>query len=211
MRPGANRVKPLDRPWCAPHLTPMPDAFSPDDFARPVDEVARRLIGATLTVEGVGGRIVETEAYDASDPAAHSFRGPTARNAAMFGPVGRAYVYRIYGLHWCLNLVCGDHPGGAVLIRALEPTQGLETMRARRGVEPPRLLCSGPARLCQALGVDAALDHAPMTAPPFSLTPGPTAPSLLCGPRIGITKAADLPRRWGEAGSRWLSRPFALA
>ena len=187
----------------------MPDAFSPEDFARPVDEVARRLIGAMLSVDGVGGRVVETEAYDAGDPAAHSFRGPTTRNAAMFGPVGHAYVYRIYGLHWCLNLVCGDRPGGAVLIRALEPTQGLEAMRARRGVETARLLCSGPARLCQALGVDAALDHAPMLAAPFSLTPGAASPALACGPRIGITKAADLPRRWGEAGSPWLSRPFA--
>lgn len=185
----------------------MPDAFTPADFVRPVDEVARLLIGATLTVDGVGGRIVETEAYDADDPASHSFRGPTPRNAAMFGPAGAAYVYRIYGLHWCLNLVCGDRPGGAVLVRALEPTQGLETMRARRGAEAPRLLCSGPARLCQALGVDARLDHASMLRAPFSLRPGRAAPALLSGPRIGITKAADRRRRWGEPGP-WLSRPF---
>ncbi|HEV2083094.1 MAG TPA: DNA-3-methyladenine glycosylase [Brevundimonas sp.] len=188
----------------------MAAAFTTDDFARPVDEVARLLIGATLTVNGVGGRIVETEAYDVGDPASHSFRGPTPRNAAMFGPVGRAYVYRIYGLHWCLNLVCGDHPGGAVLIRALEPTHGLEIMWARRGVDRAGLLCSGPARLCQALGVDGALDGAPMLSPPFALTPGPATPELLCGPRIGITKAADLPRRWGESGA-WLSRPFPRA
>ncbi|MBU1325761.1 MAG: DNA-3-methyladenine glycosylase [Alphaproteobacteria bacterium] len=187
----------------------MADALTPADFARPVDEVARRLIGATLTVDGVGGRIVETEAYDAGDPASHSFRGPTVRNAAMFGPVGRAYVYRIYGLHWCLNLVCGEAPGGAVLIRALEPTQGLETMRARRGVEPARLLCSGPARLCQALGVTRELDGADLSDAPFALAPGRPPHALAAGPRIGITRAADLPRRWGEAGSPWLSRPFA--
>lgn len=187
----------------------MATPFAASDFARPVDEVARLLIGATLTVAGVGGRIVETEAYDAGDPASHSFRGPTVRNAAMFGPVGRAYVYRIYGLHWCLNLVCGDAPGGAVLIRALEPTQGLETMRARRGVEPARLLCSGPARLCQALGVTRELDGADLRDPPFVLSPGLPADRLAVGPRIGITRAAELPRRWGEAGSPWLSRPFA--
>lgn len=187
----------------------MAAAFAPSDFARPVDEVARLLIGATLTVDGVGGRIVETEAYDALDPASHSFRGPTARNAAMFGPVGRAYVYRIYGLHWCLNLVCGDQPGGAVLIRALEPTEGLGAMRARRSVEAPRLLCSGPARLCQALGVSRDLDGASMLERPFSLSPGVGTRRLVAGPRIGITRAADLPRRWGEAGSVWLSRPFA--
>ena len=145
----------------------MADAFTPADFTRPVDEVARLLIGATLTVDGVGGRIVETEAYDVGDPASHSFRGPTARNAAMFGPVGRAYVYRIYGLHWCLNLVCGDAPGGAVLIRALEPRVGLPDMVLRRAREDPRLLCSGPARLCQALGVTGRMNGASMTEPPF--------------------------------------------
>lgn len=186
----------------------MPSGFTSQDLARPVDEVARRLIGATLTVNGVGGRIVETEAYDDADAASHSHRGPTARNAAMFGPVGRAYVYRIYGLHWCLNLVCGDRPGGAVLIRALEPTIGLDVMASRRGVQAARMLCSGPARLCQALGVDGTLDHACMLEPPFELSPGHADAALLCGPRIGITKAADLPRRWGEAGSPWLSRPF---
>ena len=190
----------------------MPPAFFPADFfRRPVDEVARGLIGAVLTLDGVGGRIVETEAYDAADPASHSFRGPTTRNAAMFGPVGRAYVYRIYGLHWCLNLVAGEQPGAAVLIRALEPTEGLEIMRGRRGVRADRQLCSGPARLCQALGVDATLNHARMDAPPFALRPGRPVDGLAVGPRIGITQAADLPRRWGEAGSRFLSRPFPLA
>lgn len=186
----------------------MADRFTPADFARSVDDVARRLIGATLTLDGVGGRIVETEAYDVDDPASHSFRGPTARNAAMFGPVGRAYVYRIYGLHWCLNVVCGDRPGGAVLIRALEPTHGLDRMRERRGPLADRLLASGPARLCQALGVDGGHDGGDLTSPPFDLRPGPAA-ALATGPRIGITRAADMPRRWGEAGSPWLSRPFA--
>jgi DNA-3-methyladenine glycosylase len=187
----------------------MADAFTPADFARPVDEVARLLIGATLTVDGVGGRIVETEAYDVGDPASHSFHGPTARNAAMFGPVGRAYVYRIYGLHWCLNLVCGDAPGGAVLIRALEPLAGLDVMRERRGIEAARALCAGPARLCQALGVDARANHASMMEAPFALVPASTPSPVAIGPRIGITKAADLPRRWGAAGSPWLSRPFS--
>jgi DNA-3-methyladenine glycosylase len=186
----------------------MPGAFSPDDFRRPVEDVAQMLIGATLTLDGVGGRIVETEAYDAGDPASHSFRGPTARNRAMFGPVGHAYVYRIYGLHWCLNLVCGDAPGGAVLIRALEPTCGHETMRGRRGPIPDRLLASGPARLCQALAVNGEHDGMSMLSAPFDLTPGGHT-GLVVGPRIGITKAADLPRRWGVAGSPWLSRPFA--
>jgi len=186
----------------------MADAFTPADFARPVDEVARLLIGATLTVDGVGGRIVETEAYDADDPASHSFRGPTARNAAMFGPVGRAYVYRIYGLHWCLNLVCGDAPGGAVLIRALEPLVGLDVMRERRDLEAARALCSGPARLCQALGVDERLNHSSMLERPFALVPASATSPVAIGPRIGITKAADVPRRWGAAGSPWVSRPF---
>jgi len=130
----------------------------PDFFLRPVPAVAHDLVGATLLVDGVGGLVVETEAYDRHDPASHSAAGPTARNAAMFGPPGHAYVYRSYGLHWCLNLVCGDAPGAAVLIRAIEPRHGLAEMRARRGPLADRLLCSGPGRLCQALGVGHALD-----------------------------------------------------
>ena len=177
-------------------------------FAEPPERFAQTLIGATLTVDGVGGVIVETEAYDIDDPASHAFRGPTPRNAPMFGPPGRAYVYRSYGLHWCLNIVCGSRPGGAVLLRALEPTAGLETMSERRGVEDVRRLCAGPGSLCRALGVDIRHNDLPVDAPPFQLVPAPSAPSIVVGPRIGITKAADTPWRFGLAGSRFLSRPF---
>ena len=164
------------------------------------------MIGWTLTMDGVGGRIVETEAYDHEDPASHSFSGPTERNAVMFGPGGYAYVYRSYGIHWCLNLVTGGE-ASAVLIRALEPTEGLELMMARRGLETPRLLCSGPGRLCQALGVTREHNGMRMDQPPFWLEPGPNA-GVVVGPRIGITKAIDAPWRFGEAGSRFLSKPF---
>src|SRR5206468_1698741 len=179
----------------------------PADFLAPSDAVARRLIGAIVLVDGVGGRIVETEAYHHEDPASHSFSGPTPRNAVMFGPPGRIYVYRSYGIHWCMNLVCGDGPGSAVLLRALEPTHGLDLMIARRGLEDPRLLCSGPGRLCQALGVTREHNGFMAAEPPFALEPGPPA-KVVVGPRIGITKAADVPWRFGERGSRYLSRPF---
>ena len=171
---------------------------------------ARDLIGWTLTVDGVGGRIVETEAYHFSDPASHSFSGPTARNAVMFGPPGAVYVYRSYGIHWCMNLVCGDQPGSAVLFRAIEPTEGLDLMIARRGQDNPRLLASGPGRLCQAMGVTHAHNGLSVTAPPFELEPGPPA-DIVVGPRIGITKAAGVPWRFGERGSRFVSRPFLKA
>jgi DNA-3-methyladenine glycosylase len=178
-------------------------------FARDVHEIARELIGAELYVDGVGGRIVEVEAYDHEDPAAHGYRGRTERNATMFGPPGYAYVYRSYGIHWCLNFVCEDvGVADAVLIRALEPLRGIESMIERRGLDDPRLLASGPGRLCQALGVTRADDGLPLDRPPFELRERRTEPELVVGPRIGITKAADLPWRYGLAGSRFLSRPF---
>jgi len=176
-------------------------------LGRPPPVVARELIGWTLTLDGVGGRIVEAEAYHHEDPASHSFTGRTARNAAMFGPLGRAYVYRSYGIHWCLNVVCGASPGSAVLIRALEPTAGLEVMRVRRGLTEARALCSGPGKLCQALGVTRAHDGHPLDRPPFALRPGPNH-GVVSGPRIGLTRGADTPWRFGEAGSRFLSRPM---
>jgi DNA-3-methyladenine glycosylase len=179
-------------------------------FARDVHEVAPELVGAELYVDGVGGVIVEVEAYDHEDPAAHGFRGRTERNASMFGPPGHAYVYRSYGIHWCLNVVCEDEGvASAVLIRALEPTQGLEAMRARRGIDEPRLLCSGPGRLCQALGVTREHDGLPLDRPPFELRARDAEPALSVGPRVGISKAAERPWRYGLAGSRFLSRPFS--
>ncbi len=174
----------------------------------PVAQAARAILGWTLLVDGVGGRIVETEAYDAADPASHSFGGPTARNAAMWGPPACAYVYRIYGLHWCLNLVAGPEPGAAVLLRALEPTHGLDLMRTRRGGDDARRLCAGPGRLCQALGVDRVHDGLPLDQPPFTLRRGPPPPEVSVGPRIGVTKGAGTPWRFGWAGSPCLSRSF---
>jgi DNA-3-methyladenine glycosylase len=184
--------------------------LSRDFFARSVHEVAPELIGCTFLVDGVGGRIVEAEAYDPSDPASHGFRGETARNRAMFGPPGHAYVYRSYGIHWCVNLVCdGAGTASAVLLRALEPTHGLEEMAARRGVFDPRLLCSGPGRLCQALGITGAHDGLPLDEPPFAVLPAATPADVVATPRIGITQAADLPWRYCERGSRYLSRRAA--
>jgi DNA-3-methyladenine glycosylase len=181
-----------------------------DFFARSVHEVAPELIGATLLVDGVGGSIVEVEAYDHEDPASHGYGGRTARNATMFGPPGYAYVYRSYGIHWCLNLVCAQAGvAQAVLIRALEPTQGLEHMRRRRGVADERLLCSGPGRLCQALGVTRDHDGRALDEPPFELRARTDEPQVLAGRRIGITRAADYPWRYVRAGSRFLSRPLS--
>ncbi len=179
--------------------------LSRDFFARSVHEVAPELVGAKLLVGGVGGRIVEVEAYDREDPAAHSYRGKTARNASMFGPPGHAYVYRSYGVHWCLNLVCED--ASAVLLRALEPTHGLEAMAARRGLTEPRLLAAGPGRLAQALGITREHDGLPLDRPPFELY-GRDDVEVETAPRVGITKAAERPWRYGEAGSRFLSRPL---
>ena len=176
-------------------------------FARSVHDVAPDLIGVTLLVDGVGGRIVEVEAYDHEDPASHGFRGRTERNASMFGPPGRAYVYRSYGIHWCLNLVCEEEGvANAVLLRALEPTRGLEQMRARRGLEDERLLCGGPGRLCQALGVTREQDGLALDRPPFELLARDSRVEVVNGPRIGITRAVDLPWRYVESGSRFLSR-----
>lgn len=179
-----------------------------DVFGRPAPDLAEALVGWTLLVDGVGGIIVETEAYDRADPASHSFSGPTRRNAAMFGPVGHAYVYRSYGIHWCLNIVCGQHPGSAVLIRALEPTAGLHAMRARRGVELATALCSGPGRLCQALDVGPQHDGLSLASAPFAMVPPAQAAATIRGPRIGISKGVDAPWRFGLRGSRFLSRPF---
>jgi DNA-3-methyladenine glycosylase len=176
-------------------------------FTAPSHEAARLLIGWTLTKDGVGGRIVETEAYHFEDPASHSFSGPTARNAVMFGPPGVIYVYRSYGIHWCMNLVCGPTPGSAVLIRALEPMAEIDLMIARRGLDDPRLLCSGPGRLCEALGVTREHNGLRIDHPPFALAPGPAA-DVVAGPRIGITKAVEVPWRFGEKGSRFVSKPF---
>ena len=187
-------------------------ALPADLFARSVHEVAPELIGATLLVDGAGGRIVEVEAYDHEDPASHGYRGRTARNASMFGPPGRAYVYRSYGIHWCLNLVCeGVGVANAILVRALEPTQGLDVMRERRGLDDLRLLCSGPGRLCQALGITREHDGLALDRPPFELLERDGAVEVLAGPRIGITRAADLPWRYTEAGSRFLSRASRTA
>jgi DNA-3-methyladenine glycosylase len=178
-----------------------------DFFARSVHEVAPEIVGVTLLVDGVGGPIVEVEAYDHEDPAAHGYAGRTERNASMFGPPGHAYVYRSYGVHWCLNFVCEDvGVASAVLIRALEPTHGLDVMRERRALDDPRLLCAGPGRLCQALGISREHDGLELDAPPFALVARPAEPELAVGPRIGITKAADRPWRYGLAGSRYLSR-----
>ena len=177
-------------------------------FARSVHEVAPELVGCLLLADGVGGRIVEVEAYDGEDPASHGFRGETARNRSMFGPPGHAYVYRSYGVHWCLNLVCEDEGvASAVLLRALEPTDDLDVMRVRRGLDEASLLCSGPGRLCQALGVTRSHDGLPLDQPPFELLPRTRELEIAAVPRVGITRAADLPWRYLVAGSRFVSRP----
>jgi DNA-3-methyladenine glycosylase len=189
--------------------TSMSKRLTRSFFGRSVHDVAPDLIGATMLFGGVGGRIVEVEAYHHTEPAAHSFRGPTPRNAVMFGPPGYAYVYRSYGIHWCLNFVC--EPKGsaaAVLIRAIEPTTGLAAMRRRRGLTDERLLCSGPGRLCEALGITVAQNGMALDAPPFALFARAGTVEIATGPRIGLTKAAELPWRYGLEGSRFLSKPF---
>ncbi|HWI83391.1 DNA-3-methyladenine glycosylase [Ramlibacter sp.] len=187
----------------------MKRLLQPRDFAGDSEEMARALIGATLLVDGVGGRIVETEAYDRADPASHSFSGPTDRNAAMFGPPGRAYVYRSYGIHWCLNFVCREEGHGAgVLIRAIEPLFGIAAMQERRGLDDVRLLCSGPGRVGQALGITRELNGHRLDRPPFEVLPATGRHEIAVGPRIGISKAMEVHWRFGLAGSKFLSRPF---
>jgi DNA-3-methyladenine glycosylase len=179
-------------------------------FNRPVLAVARDLIGATLLVNGVGGRIVEVEAYHQTEPAAHSYRGLTPRTAVMFGPPGHAYVYRSYGLHWCLNFVCeAEGSAAAVLVRAIEPLEGLAAMHERRaGIDDPRLLCAGPGRLCAAMNVTVAQNGLPLDRSPFELRARPDKPEIITGQRIGITKAVEKPWRFGLKESRYLSKPF---
>jgi DNA-3-methyladenine glycosylase len=180
-----------------------------DFFARSVHEVAPDLIGVTLLVDGVGGPIVEVEAYDQEDPASHGFRGRTQRNASMFGPPGHAYVYRAYGIHWCLNFVCDvEGRAEAALIRALEPARGIEVLRERRGRFADHALCSGPGKLCQALALTREHDGLALDAPPFELLERVGTPEIVTGPRIGLTKAVEQSWRYGLAGSPFLSRPF---
>jgi DNA-3-methyladenine glycosylase len=195
--------------------TPEPDPMTrparlrKSFFNRSVHDVAPDLIGATFLFGTTGGVIVEVEAYHHTDPAAHSYGGRTERNAVMFGPAGHAYVYRSYGLHWCVNFVC-ERAGSAaaVLIRAIEPTDGLALMGRRRGLEDRRLLCSGPGRLCEAMGITNAQNGLALDTAPFFLLARTSDPEIVAGPRIGITKAADLPWRYGLKGSRFLSKPF---
>lgn len=205
-----------------PHPSASPAALPPAFYARPVLEVARDLIGCTFLFDGVGGRVVEVEAYRADDPASHSYRGRTRRNAVMFGPPGHLYVYFTYGMHFCVNLVCQEEgDGAAVLLRALEPTQGVEAMKERRGTDDSRLLCSGPARLAQALGIAREHDGLPAWQPPAIVLPravedglGPAGraeragrePSIVATPRVGISAATDMLWRFVDAESRLLSR-----
>jgi len=177
-------------------------------FDRDVDVVARELIGTTFVVDGVGGVIVETESYDASDPASHSFGMRRAEwTASMFGPPGHVHIYKVYGLHWCLNFVC--RVASAVLIRAMEPKYGIEHMVERRGTHRLGLLCSGPGRLCEALAITKSLDGASLMRAPLSLTAGPSKrPQLVRGVRIGLSKGIDAERRYGLKDSIFLSKKF---
>ncbi|NGX93738.1 MAG: DNA-3-methyladenine glycosylase [Candidatus Afipia apatlaquensis] len=178
-------------------------------FARSVHEVAPALIGATLLVDGVGGIIVEVEAYHHTEPAAHSFNGPTPRNMVMFGPPGFLYVYRSYGIHWCMNFVCEkEGSASAVLIRAIEPTHGIPAMRRRRGLQDERMLSSGPGKLCEAMAVTGKHNGLALDTPPIAIYARTRKPEIVSGLRIGITKAVELPWRYGLKGSKFMSKPF---
>src|SRR6202051_1452610 len=179
---------------------PLSRAF----FARSVHKVAPDLIGVTMLMNGVGGIIVEVEAYHHTEPAAHSFNGPTPRNSVMFGPPGFVYVYRSYGIHWCINFVCEkEGSASAVLIRALQPTHGIATMRRRRKLQDERSLCSGPGKLTEALAITHAQNGLPLDMPPIALYVRVEKPEVVTGVRIGITKAAELPWRYGGQGSKF--------
>ncbi len=187
----------------------MPPRLSRSFFDRSVHKVAPDLIGATFLFNGTGGVIVEVEAYHHTEPAAHSFNGKTERNAVMFGPPGFSYVYRSYGIHWCVNFVCeAKGSASAVLIRGLQPTHGIAAMKRRRGLDDERLLCAGPGRLCEALGITHAHNGLRLDRPPFELRAPSERPEVATGIRIGISKAADLPWRYGLKGSKFLSKPF---
>ena len=179
-------------------------------FDRSVHQVARELIGCRLFFAGVGGTIVETESYERDDPACHAYVGLTDRTEVLFGPPGRAYVYLSYGIHSLLNAVCEpEGEAAAVLIRALEPSAGLEAMRERRGERPDHELCSGPGKLTEALGVGLEQNDTELDRDPFLLLPPPgRVPAVVTGPRIGITKAVERPWRFCAAGSRFVSRPW---
>jgi DNA-3-methyladenine glycosylase len=178
-------------------------------FGRSVHEVAPDLIGVTLLVNGVGGIIVEVEAYHHTEPAAHSYRGPTPRNMVMFGPPGFVYVYRSYGIHWCVNFVCEkEGSASAVLIRALQPTHGIPAMQRRRKLHDERSLCSGPGKLTEALAITHDHNGLALDTPPFALYARSQKPDIVAGIRIGLTKAVDLPWRYGLKGSKFLSKPF---
>ena len=191
---------------------PQPPRLRRSFFDRSVHKVAPELIGATLLVDGVGGIIVELEAYHQTDPAAHSYTGRTERNVVMFGPAGYVYVYRSYGIHWCVNFVCEEEgSASAVLIRAIEPTEGLAAMRRRRGLTDERALCSGPGKLCEAMAITHKHNGLPLDRAPFELRARSKTPDVVTGVRIGITKAVEKPWRYGLKDSKFLSKPFKTA
>ena len=195
----------------SPAVPPLGKPLKRSFFDRSVHEVAPGLIGATFLVDGVGGIIVEVEAYHHTDPAAHSFRGPTVRNKVMFGPAGFSYVYRSYGIHWCVNFVCEEEgSASAVLIRALQPTHGISAMRRRRGLHDEPALCSGPGKLCEALGITIKQSELPLDKPPIALYARTEKVDVVTDIRIGITKAVDLPWRYGLKGSKFVSKRFSV-